>query len=207
MPTRAQLELAHKLYLAHEPRDLTYRVAVFLVEQARGSSRPFMLAESLALLLDSWNAAFCRTWPAARHRLVADLEHVLDRQADALACYERRSIESLAEGDEQSVRDLFAAFENVLWPVGASKALHLLATRFFPLWDDEIRKGYGLGGLGRSKHPGRYWTFMAITAVQVLDVGGEAALGRNPLKALDEFNYCRHRLKLAELLRKRTPSA
>ena len=39
---------------------------------------------------------------------------------------------------------------------------------------------------------------MTISAVQVLDVGREDALGRNPFKAL-EYNHCRFRLKLPEL--------
>jgi hypothetical protein len=52
VPTCAQFGLAHRLCLAHEPRDLNYRVAAFLVEQALGLIAPSTRAEALALLLE-----------------------------------------------------------------------------------------------------------------------------------------------------------
>ena len=75
---------------------------------------------------------------------------------------------------------------------GASKALHLLALRFFPLWDGAIAEiAYGL----YARDDRDYWRLLCATAEQVLAVGGEAGLGRNPLKAIDEYNYCRYTLK------------
>ena len=84
MPTLEDLDLAHQLYLENEPRDLNYRVAVFMVEHARGRDPAFTLAEALALLLDSWNFAFYRRRPAARQTLVADLGTLLGEHEGTL---------------------------------------------------------------------------------------------------------------------------
>lgn len=46
--------------------------------------------------------------------------------------------------DEATVKGVFKSFEKVLGPVGATKCLHLLAPRFFPLWDRAIAEAYGL---------------------------------------------------------------
>ncbi len=76
--------------------------------------------------------------------------------------------------------------------MGAAKALHLLAPRFFPLWDRAIAKAYGLPLGERGKNAARYHRFMAIAKRQCEDLGGERAVGQNLLKALDEYNYCRY---------------
>ena len=63
-------------------------------------------------------------------------------------------------------------------------------------WEDLLRRQ----GLGLAKEYGvklkqgsnvvGYINFMVETKKQVEPLGGEAAVGRNPLKAIDEFNYC-----------------
>jgi hypothetical protein len=65
--------------------------------------------------------------------------------------------------------------------------LHLLAPRFFPLWDRRIAKEYrfALGRVGSNGN--RYWQFMLIARTQCLDLAGK--LPGNPLKAVDEYNY------------------
>jgi hypothetical protein len=44
----------------------------------------------------------------------------------------------------------------------------------------------------RGRNAERYWRFMGIVKKQVQSLGGEQAIGRNPLKAIDEYNYCKH---------------
>ena len=84
---------------------------------------------------------------------------------------------------------------------GAAKCLHLLAPRFFPLWDTKIAIAYKLG---KGEEAERYCRFMDITKGQIIDLGGEKAIGRNPLKALDEYNYWKYTLpKLKEQRDKR----
>jgi len=41
------------------------------------------------------------------------------------------------------VKSLFCSFDEVVKHTGASKALHVLSSSLFILWDDRIRKGYG----------------------------------------------------------------
>ena len=105
----------------------------------------------------------------------------------------------LRDGDEISVRDLFSAFEDVLFPVGAAKCLHLLAPRFFPLWDRAIAVGYGLALDKKGSNAERYWIFMQFARRQIQHLGGGYS-GSNPLKSLDEYNYCIYtkRLKLID---------
>ena len=87
---------------------------------------------------------------------------------------------------------IFRSFETVLGPVGAAKCLHLLAPRLFPLWDRAIAEAYGLA-LGKSgTNPDRYWNFMIIVKRQCALLYPKLVPGRNPLKAIDEYNYCRY---------------
>jgi hypothetical protein len=103
-----------------------------------------------------------------------------------------RSIESFGPADEQTVREVFDDFRAVLGPVGAVKSLHLLAPRYFPLWDNAIAVAYGVGGGSRGTPADRYLRMFRIAQAQVANLGdGELALSRNPLKAIDEYNYCR----------------
>jgi hypothetical protein len=94
--------------------------------------------------------------------------------------------------DTATVSRLFEAFAERLGPVGAAKALHLLSPRFFPIWDAAIAKAYGLGASRRAANARRYLEFMRIVQATCARLGGEKTIGRNPLKALDEFNYCKH---------------
>jgi hypothetical protein len=53
---------------------------------------------------------------------------------------------------------------------------------------------YGLGIHRSSGGNGeRYVDFMHTVRSQLIAVGGARAIGRNPLKTLDEFNICRVR--------------
>lgn len=93
----------------------------------------------------------------------------------------------------EEARDVFAAFDEKLGPVGAAKALHLLAPRFFPLWDTKIAKEYLGGGMKKAgKNADRYLRFMELVQGQCERLPDARTLGRYQLRALDEFNYCRY---------------
>jgi hypothetical protein len=101
------------------------------------------------------------------------------------------SIRSFGASSEDAARDVFASFDALLGPVGAAKALHLLAPRFFPLWDTKIANAYGFRPR-RGRSADSYLDFMELVQVQCGRLGGEKAMGRDALRALDEFNYCRY---------------
>ena len=191
-PTLADLEAARQMFEAVEPRDLFYRLSMQLMKDAMAGVGPFSRAEALAVLLQTWNRSYYqrlrRPFDAAHF---AAIEGLLAGNGPFLAAVDGRTIESLNAADESSVRGLFAQFEAVLGPTGASKALHLLACRFFPLWDGAIAaRAYGL----YARDDRDYWRLVSAAAAQVRDLGGEEVVGRNPLKAIDEYNYCRYTL-------------
>jgi hypothetical protein len=191
-PSLGDLTWARATFEAVEPRDLFYRLATYLMNEADSKDRAFSKAEALAVLLQTWNRSYYQRLKIpfdAAH--FAAIEQLLDAHADEISRYRRRSIESLVPSDEPRIRGLYSGFAAVLGKTGASKTLHMLAPRFFPLWDGFIAaQAYGL----YARDDRDYWRLLCATAEQVKSVGGEAALGRNPIKAIDEYNYCRYTL-------------
>lgn len=191
VPTLEELEVARADYESREPRDLFYRAATEFVDLAVCGSTSLSLAEALAVLLRTWNSAYYRFHQRFDAEHFADIAELISRHEESLLALRRRSIESLTDADEGEVERLFMAFEGVLGAVGAAKALHLLAPRFFPLWDTAIAGRYRLPMKPQGLNADNYRRFMSIVKEQCSRLGGEDAIGRNPLKALDEFNYCR----------------
>jgi len=98
----------------------------------------------------------------------------------------------LNRAERTTISTLFQGFERVLGPVGAAKALHLLAPGLFPLWDRAIADAYCLT-LGQAGSNGdRYWRFMLIAKQQCLELSWQEPGCKNPLKSIDEYNYCKH---------------
>ena len=54
------------------------------------------------------------------------------------------------------------------------------------------KKGRKVGANAES-----YYKFMKIAREQVISIGGDKSIGRNALKAIDEYNYCIHVLGLS----------
>lgn len=190
VPTVEDLVRAREVFGAHEPRDVFYRAATDLVETALRGAGSVSVAEAIAVLLQTWNRPYYQYRPADAAHFEA-MERLLTTHELWLAEARARSIESMADSDSEAVPAIFSEFEALLGPVGAAKALHLLAPWFLPLWDRKIAAAYGLalGPVGTNGR--RYLRFMQVTKEQSLGVGGDQVLGRSILKALDEFNYCR----------------
>lgn len=188
MPTAEELRAARAEFKRVEPRALFYRAAGELVESAWRGQSSLSIAEAVSVLLQTWNRTFYRYHPFNEQHF-SKLEALIGSFRESLAGYRQRDIESLTDKDEAPVKELFAAFEELLYPVGAAKCLHLLAPGFFPLWDGAIAKGYGLSLGRKGENAGRYWRFMKVAIEQVRRLGGSLT-GNNPLKSLDEYNYC-----------------
>ncbi len=192
--TLQQLGAARQEFATNEPRDLFYYVAIELIELSLQGKTKVKVAEALAVLLQTWNMAFYRFHPFTSQHL-CDIERVVVAHEGTLAGCRQRSIESFCEEDRVAVNGLFVDFEQVLGPVGAVKSLHLLAPRFFPLWDRAIAKAYGVHLKEKGRNAAGYIQFMARTKKQVEQLGGESGVGCNPLKAIDEYNYCEYTKK------------
>ncbi len=194
------LQAARKLFEANEPRDLFYRAATELVDLAIRRATSLSVAEALAVLLQTWNSSFYRFHSRFDAQHFKALENVLSQHSQILATFRQRELESLSKQDEAIIAPIFKDCENLLGAVGAAKALHLLAPGFFPLWDRRIAAAYGVGLKGRGLNAPQYLRFMQITKGQCDALGGyqviAQTIGRNPLKALDEFNYCKFVLQI-----------
>ncbi len=191
MPTVDELKAARKAFEESEPRDLFYRAATELVGLALQGKTTLSVPEALAVLLQTWNRAFYRFTPFDTQHF-SNLEDLVNSNQQELTNLRGRSIESFSKEDEAAVGRLFGSFEEILGPVGAAKCLHLLAPRFFPLWDRAIAKAYSIPLRERGKNAERYLRFMEAAKQQCEAMPDERVIGQLPLKALDEYNYCRY---------------
>ena len=196
-PTLDDLVWAQHTFEEEEPRNLFYTVAMALIKRALAGDVAVSLAESVAVLLQTWNASYYRFHKRFTTAHFREIEALLDKRRETLTAFRPRSLDSFNPEDKPVVERLFTEFEMVLGVVGAAKCLHLLAPRFFPLWDTKIaNRAYGIYFRSQGENASLYLLLMKQVKLQCTRLGGEATLGRNPLKAIDEFNYCTHTLGL-----------
>jgi hypothetical protein len=114
---------------------------------AKAGTTDLTVGEALAVLLRTWNSAYYRFHPpGAGH--YAEVEALIETHSDWLETVTHRRIASLADADEQPLVTVFTGFEAALGPVGAAKALHILAPRFMPSGTVRSRRNTP-GRLGR----------------------------------------------------------
>lgn len=190
-PSMPEIEAAHEVFQKKEPRDLFYRVAIELIDLAIRGDTSLSVGEALAVLLQTWNKVFYR-YHKFDSQHFSEIEYLVNSHRQLLTALRQRSIESLSADDETPTKTLFTDFKKTLGPVGAAKSLHLWAPLFFPLWDRAIAKAYGLYLSVQGKDAELYWQFMEISRQQCNNLGGAQTLERNPLKAMDEYNYCKY---------------
>lgn len=189
--TPGDVKKAREAFEANEPRDLFYRAATELVDLALRGATSLTVAEALAVLLQTWNKAYYQ-YRKFDNAHFASIERLLSKHQATLARYRNQAIDDLDRRERTTIANLFQAFEDVLGPVGAAKALHLLAPRLFPLWDRAIAEAYDLA-LGEAGSNGeRYWRFVLISQRQCRELKREDPGCQNPLKSIDEYNYCKH---------------
>jgi len=187
----AEVSKAHRVFRQFEPRDLFYRAATELVSLSLNARTRLSVAEALAVLLQTWNRPYYRyrKFDAAHFEKI---EEVWRSHKRALKTYRNRAIDTLSPGERESICSVFNDFEIVLGPVGAAKALHLLAPRFFPLWDRAIANAYGCP-LGPVKSNAiRFWAFMLKIEGRCRRLSGGGFRRQEVLKAIDEYNYCKY---------------
>jgi hypothetical protein len=194
-PTPVQVQRACEAFRQHERRDAMYKTATFLIGHHWG--RPADMADSLGVLLLTWNNAFYRYGSFD----FAKLEHCIARNIGSLEAYRERVIAIYAPEDDAPIRNLFSDFNEGLAiadgvragrrsPVAVAKALHLLAPSFFPLWDVGIAKAYGCN---YAANPGeQYLRFIRLSQkicrqLSSMPVPPEKTL----LKMVDEYNYAK----------------
>ena len=180
----------------HEKRDAMYKVATFIISHYWG--RPFDMANGLGVLLLTWNQAFYRYGPFD----FDELERCININLKKLKNFRNRHITSLLESDEKDINGLFKEFLEALQidsgkmqgrtsPVAVSKALHILAPDFFPIWDQKIAKAYGYNYY---KNPEKkYFSFCRI----IKDVADKVEdyvvhSDKTLVKLIDEYNFSKY---------------
>lgn len=196
MPDRSgvtidRLRKARTRYVGGEPRDLFYRAALVLIAASANPPSELDLAESLAVLLLTWNTQFYRFRGGFTQARLLAIRELLDHCTVDLNDLRTRRLDTLTEADKTAISRTFHAFEIDLGPVGAAKALHLLAPEFFPIWDDAIaKKAYRIYFKRAGGNSDHYLRLMRVTAAEIEGLGGWDAFDGNPIKAIDEYNYC-----------------
>jgi hypothetical protein len=189
-----------KGYLAfqqHEKRDAMYKIATFLIDHFWRKTPE--MADSLGVLLLTWNQAFYRYGPLD----FDELEKCLSANLNLLDGYRKRSILSYSSADDEPIKYLFQQFHDALQicvggkkrasPVAAAKTLHLLAPAFFPLWDDQIARAYHCYYIYNPAD--KYLSFltkMRQLAEKLQTSVNAQGTGKTLLKLIDEYNYAKY---------------
>lgn len=216
--TLDELERGCAAFWKNESRDAMYRIAEKLVEE--GWNNPAAVADGLGVVLLTWNNAAFRYGSFDFDKL----ERFLKKNKTTLTAFRKRNIDSFEPGaDADTVKALFREALDALafadakrkTPVGAAKALHILAPSFFPLWDQEIAKGCGFNWYRPDRAAAKYVAFMedaknAISALERQFADGSRPAGlpaarslaeslskrakrpKTMLKFLDEYLYVTH---------------
>jgi hypothetical protein len=194
LPTAEEVEAARNEFRGFGP-DLFYRAATELIDLSIRKVTRLSVPEALGVLLKTWNNNFYRFRGGFSEGHLSDIENLVNCHREQIAAFRLRSIESLAISDEAVIVSIFSDFEKKLGPVGSAKCLHLLAPRFFPLWDREISRAYGICLEKGPRNAALYFRFMGYTKQQCDALGMAGETYPDLLKAIDEYNYCSYTLK------------
>jgi len=183
-------------YEKHEKRDAMYKVASFFLSHFWGE--PSDMADGLGVLLLTWNQAFYRYGIFDFDKL----EECITENLQKIEDFRNRDISSLSNSDEDDIKDLFNKFLEALQiesgkmqgrksPVAVAKALHLLAPKFFPLWDDKIARAYRC--YYNDNPAERYFSFCRITKVIADEVKSYISRSdKTIIRLIDEYNYSKY---------------
>jgi len=204
-PNPSKFKKGYLAFQKREKRDSMYRTATFLVAHFWG--KPAEMADSLGVLLLTWNQAFFRYGIFDFNRL----EECISKNLPLLDRYRKSSILEYTPADDEAVERLFEQFRRALRiragkkkdaksPVAVAKALHLLAPDFFPLWDKKIAHAYGCD---YSSDPAtKYLVFLVKSKDMVERLQSTTdvkATGKTLLKLVDEYNYAKYTLGISNI--------
>jgi hypothetical protein len=198
MPSADDLRAGFKKYQDEDKRDAMYKIATFLVDHFWDDS--YNLTNSIGVLLLTWNQAFYRYGCFDYEKL----DKCLGENKELFGKYRNRNILDYSSENNPDIRYLFGQLMNALQictgkksgtksPAGVVKALHLLAPRFFPLWDGSIAYAYGCY---YSYQPiEKYIKFMSIIKQLAIKLGptvNEQETGKSLIKLIDEYNFAKY---------------
>jgi len=160
------------------------------VESVLAGTSDLTMGQAVAVLLQIWNRVYYLG--QGRHlskKHIDGLDAAINAYPEIATVYLWKPLADATESDFEYSKNVFNRLEKVAGHVGAAKVLHLLAPRFFPLWDTNIAKDYGVSfekGVPTGSH---YVDFMKETIEQIAFLGGEVKAGTDVVKLIDEYNY------------------
>ena len=196
IPTIKEFNKGVEEYRKHEKRDAMYKVASFIVSHFW--DKPADIADGLGVLLLTWNQAFYRYGGFDFDRL----EECIKNNYSEIKSFRNRNILSLSKSDERDIKKIFNKFLEALQidtgkmrgrksPVSVAKTLHLLAPRFFPLWDDKIARAYKCYYNKNSAE--QYLCFCKIMKRITEELKNKISdKNWSILKLIDEYNYSKY---------------
>ncbi len=199
IPTKEEFIKGIEEFEKHERRDAMYKVATFLIKNFWGNTSD--MVDSLGVLLLTWNQAFYRYSNLDFKSLEKSIEVNLEKLND----FRKRDIITLSQSNEVDIKSIFEDFLKSLKisfyngkerksPVAVAKALHLLAPKFFPLWDDKIARTYKC--YYNNKAAEKYIQFMKEMKKFAEQVKVYINISDYPnktlLKLIDEYNYSKY---------------
>jgi len=196
VPSREEFLKGCEEFEKHETRDAMYKVATFLVQYFWGE--PSDMTDGLGVLLLTWNQAFYRYGSFDFDKL----QECIAANLEKIESFRDRDISDLSNADKDDIRDLFNEFLEALQissgkkkgtksPVAVAKALHLLAPKFFPLWDDKIARAYDCY---YNENPAEKYISFCKTTGAIADEVKEyvSRSDKTLMKLIDEYNYSKY---------------
>lgn len=194
-PTKEEFLSGIEAFREHEKREAMYKVAEFLLCHFWGKT--YEMTNALGVLLLTWNNAFYRYGSFN----FDSLQEFIERNIPKINLYRKRNIVDYSEKDNDDIKKLcYELLESLeiddgnmkgrRSPVAVSKALHLLAPHFFPLWDKEISKVY-VKLVNSNNCADKYVEYCSIMKDFEITVQkfGFRDYNKSILKCIDEYNY------------------
>ncbi|MBN1214494.1 MAG: hypothetical protein JXA99_03535 [Candidatus Lokiarchaeota archaeon] len=186
-----------KEYEIQEPRDTVYKITLFYIQNNWDNIEE--MVDALNVFLRSWNRAFYRYGKSD----FKCLESIIRKNYNILKSYRDKSILSFNSKDYSIIKKLFNELLEVLKienkngikksPVSVSKALHLLAPNYFPLWDQSIAIEYHCY---YSKNPDeKYINFCKKIKEIAENISYEIETKKSLVKLIDQYNYAKYTKK------------
>lgn len=192
IPDCEEFRRGYEIYNEREKRGFVYFEALSTVSENWGN--PSGMAQGVNRLIRSWNRFFANFD-------LNGLANCIDRNLSILNRYRARDIESLSDGDENGIKNLFNQFldalkrksDSVKSPVSVGKSFILFAPDFLPLWDSNIAFSYGCFYFSDTAEDPyfRFCKKMKIMAEKVREFVPDPD-DRSLLKRIDEYNYSKY---------------
>lgn len=150
-PTKKEFVEGYEIFEQHYSIDGAYKVVRYMLPRIWNNTE--MVAVCVCMLLFDWNRRFYGSEKGINFN---EIKKCIADNIGLINIFKKSDIFSLKSENEPDIKKLFNDFlnasahnerktrrgEKYKSGVSVAKALHVLAPVFFPLWDNDIAKGY-----------------------------------------------------------------